>query len=215
MSKPVAIVEHKTAGASIYTIEGVAPSAYAELQRLAESATPGRWMRLFGERTVYDRMEDGCRGNAIVRADITFNQQDAANLDYIAAANPAVILELIAALAAPAKQEAAPLAAAPEAARDVLAERQRQKDVEGWTPKLDDDYQQDELQRAAMCYLMRPVREAALPHALWPWNATWWKPTTERRNLVKAGALILAEIERLDRASDKASRHAAAEAWLK
>lgn len=27
----------------------------------------------------------------------------------------------------------------------------------------------------------------------------WWKPKDRRRNLVKAGALIVAEIERLDR----------------
>lgn len=33
----------------------------------------------------------------------------------------------------------------------------------------------------------------------WPWDAGWWKPSDRRRNLVKAGALILAEIERLDR----------------
>ena len=34
---------------------------------------------------------------------------------------------------------------------------------------------------------------------LWPWAAEWWKPKDCRRNLVRAGALILAEIERLDR----------------
>lgn len=34
----------------------------------------------------------------------------------------------------------------------------------------------------------------------WPWDARSWKPGDARRNLVKAGALILAEIERLDRA---------------
>ncbi|AFQ48272.1 hypothetical protein [Burkholderia cepacia] len=37
--------------------------------------------------------------------------------------------------------------------------------------------------------------------AWWPktWEPSWSKPTTPRRNLVKAGALILAELERLDR----------------
>ncbi len=40
----------------------------------------------------------------------------------------------------------------------------------------------------------------------WPWATSWWKPTTKRRNLVKAGALILAEIERLDRAAILAKR---------
>jgi hypothetical protein len=35
----------------------------------------------------------------------------------------------------------------------------------------------------------------------WPWDLKWWKPTTPRRDLVKAAALIVAEIERLDRAA--------------
>ena len=67
----------------------------AKLRELAQKATPGPWMRLFGERTVYDRMEDGCRGNAIVRADLGFSETDAENLDFIAAANPATILALL------------------------------------------------------------------------------------------------------------------------
>jgi hypothetical protein len=67
-----------------------------KMKALALAATKGPWMRLFGERTVYDRMEDGCRGNAIVRADVAFSMQDANNLDFIAAANPASVLELIA-----------------------------------------------------------------------------------------------------------------------
>lgn len=33
----------------------------------------------------------------------------------------------------------------------------------------------------------------------WPWGAEWWKPKEPRRDLVRAGALIIAEIERLDR----------------
>lgn len=37
----------------------------------------------------------------------------------------------------------------------------------------------------------------------WPFNQEWWKPTTARHNLVKAGALIAAEIERIDRAAQK------------
>lgn len=35
----------------------------------------------------------------------------------------------------------------------------------------------------------------------WCWDRSWWKPTTPRRDLVKAAALILAEIERIDRAA--------------
>jgi hypothetical protein len=39
-----------------------------KLETLAQAATRGPWMRLFGDRTVYDRMKDGCRGIPIVRA---------------------------------------------------------------------------------------------------------------------------------------------------
>jgi hypothetical protein len=40
---------------------------------------------------------------------------------------------------------------------------------------------------------------------IWPWDRKWWKPKDRRRDLVRAGALILAEIERLDRAAAKTS----------
>ena len=34
----------------------------------------------------------------------------------------------------------------------------------------------------------------------WPWEKNWWKPSDDKiRNLVKAGALIAAEIDRLQR----------------
>lgn len=67
-----------------------------KLEALARAATPGPWMRLFGERTIYDRMSDGCRGIPIVRADTGYGANDPDNLDYIAAANPAAVLGLIA-----------------------------------------------------------------------------------------------------------------------
>ena len=71
-----------------------------ELCRLAKAAshptTKGRWIRLFGERTVYDRMEDGCRGIPVVSTDThPPSPFEAACLDFIAAANPAVINELL------------------------------------------------------------------------------------------------------------------------
>ena len=69
------------------------------LRVLAEAATPGPWMRLFGERTVYVRMEDGCRGIPIVRSDCSPpTQKEAANIDYIAACSPDVVLALLDAL---------------------------------------------------------------------------------------------------------------------
>lgn len=71
-----------------------------ELRRLAQAAshptTKGRWIRLFGERTVYDRMEDGCRGIPVVSTDKhPPSSFEAACLDFIAAANPAVINSLL------------------------------------------------------------------------------------------------------------------------
>ncbi|MFY3137976.1 hypothetical protein ACOTFF_15945 [Achromobacter xylosoxidans] len=101
------------------------------------------------------------------------------------------------------------------AARDVLAERQRQISVEGWEPERDDTYRHGELASAAASYAQCAglQREGATTENAfkapfvenWPWSEAWWKPSAEpRRNLVKAGALVLAEIERLDRAATRA-----------
>ncbi|MDT8998379.1 hypothetical protein RQP53_03705 [Paucibacter sp. APW11] len=92
-----------------------------------------------------------------------------------------------------------------QAALDVLAERQRQIDAEGWAPERDDAYTDDELAKAAAAYAMCSVTtdRGHLALSLWPWDHEWFKPSGSRRNLIKAGALILAEIERLDRAQLK------------
>lgn len=93
------------------------------------------------------------------------------------------------------------------AARDVLAEHQRQISVEGCTPQRDDEYTDEELARAAVCYaLPQGDYEIPEPPEFWPWPMASWKPDERRRELVKAGALILAEIERLDRAATAAQR---------
>lgn len=92
------------------------------------------------------------------------------------------------------------------AARDVLAERQRQISAEGWTPEQDDRYTHGDMASAAACYANQGryhFPEPGKPGPNWPWAAEWWKPSTYRRNLEKAGALILAEIERLDRAAQR------------
>jgi hypothetical protein len=87
---------------------------------------------------------------------------------------------------------------------DVIAERRRQVDAEGWTPEHDDGHQGGEIARAAACYALHASGfKADAIMELWPkeWGSRWWKPTDTRRNLVKAAALLVAEIERLDRSA--------------
>ncbi|QYH18064.1 ead/Ea22-like family protein [Enterobacter sp. DNB-S2] len=86
---------------------------------------------------------------------------------------------------------------------DVISERQRQRAIEGWTSEHDDAYQNSELADAAACYAINAHNQGFSTPAHWPWAPDWWKQSGPRRDLVKAGALILAEIERLDRAAGK------------
>ena len=87
------------------------------------------------------------------------------------------------------------------AASDVLAERQRQITAEGWALGHDDEHVEGQMADAAGCYAHAAAGwNNYSARDRWPWSLKWWKPSTPRRNLIKAGALILAEIERLDRA---------------
>lgn len=91
-----------------------------------------------------------------------------------------------------------------QAVLDVAEERRRQIEAEGWTPEHDDEHEGRDMARAAACYALHAAGYPDVDVAVlrfWPWLDTRWKPSTPRRNLVKAGALILAEIERLDRAA--------------
>ncbi|WP_236079460.1 hypothetical protein [Pseudomonas aeruginosa] len=94
----------------------------------------------------------------------------------------------------------------PQAWLDVQAERRRQVEAEGWTPEHDDEHADGQMARAAACYALagssapNDGTAALLVSLAWPWDEQWWKPSTARRDLVKACALALAEIERLDRA---------------
>lgn len=90
------------------------------------------------------------------------------------------------------------------ALHDVAAERFRQIHAEGWTPEHDDTHSRGQMGAAAACYLIHASHLGSELPLIWPWSMDWWKPTTRRRDLVKAGALILAEIDRLDRAAEKA-----------
>ena len=84
----------------------------------------------------------------------------------------------------------------------IAEERKRQIEQEDWDSSHDDNHIFDELAKAAACYALPPTIGVRTEH--WPWDFNWWKPTENDRirELVKAGALIVAEIERLKRLHD-------------
>lgn len=106
----------------------------------------------------------------------------------------------------------------------IAEERQRQID-KGYTADHDDGVEADrQIARAANAYLDHYVRRAwvftnefGLPGVAngpesyrnepvpddWPWEDKDWKPTTPLSDLIKAGALIAAEIERVQRRAEK------------
>lgn len=91
----------------------------------------------------------------------------------------------------------------------IAEERRRQIEEEGWTAEYDEQHDTGELAQAGAEYAAfaaEIVSEITAPSpalpAMWPetWAGEWWKPSPEPiRNLVKAGALIAAEIDRLQR----------------
>ncbi|MCO7217087.1 hypothetical protein NH448_17860 [Halomonas sp. OfavH-34-E] len=93
-----------------------------------------------------------------------------------------------------------------DALKLIRGERVRQVSKEGFTPDHDDQYADGELMAASICYLLAAVLQNAglqahrQPPTGWPWASEWWRPAGgARRNLVKAGALLLSELERMDR----------------
>jgi hypothetical protein len=92
----------------------------------------------------------------------------------------------------------------------IADERRRQISVEGWAPEHDDRHDLGELVTAAICYAVAGsalTRNQPIPDIIatrWPWERAWWKPSDDPiRNLVKAGALIAAEIDRLCRGATR------------
>jgi len=95
----------------------------------------------------------------------------------------------------------------------IAAERARQRKDEGWDEHHDSEHADGEMALAAACYAI--VDADAVAHKgflddlwgmLWPttgWSIKWWKPKDPLRNLVRAGALIAAEIDRRLRAGEK------------
>jgi hypothetical protein len=78
----------------------------------------------------------------------------------------------------------------------ILSERQRQKSVKGYHPELDLRYRNDELLRAATGYLLQML-VPDYASTLWPWPHVPMKAETRLRAIEKAGALLVAEHERL------------------
>ena len=106
------------------------------------------------------------------------------------------------------------------AAIDVIKERQRQVVEEKFSAEHDDKYFNEELSTAAACYALtdeardcmvsvenlclKQYEKGLLKEFIWPFKKEWWKPSPDnrRRELIKAAALIVAEIERLDRKAE-------------
>lgn len=108
---------------------------------------------------------------------------------------------------------------------EITRERERQMSVEGWTPEHDDTHVDGAMARAAASYayyagipfVTREVdtypfngkvcpTDVVVVRRAWPWSWSWWKPKDPRRDLIRAGALIVAEIERIDRAKPQQSK---------
>ena len=91
----------------------------------------------------------------------------------------------------------------------IKAERLRQIHGEGWDVKNDDENDEGEMLLGANSYIQSVLTPNQHPEhkrkfilsMYWPrqWTQNWFKPTTAIRDLVKAGALIAAEIDRLKR----------------
>lgn len=99
-----------------------------------------------------------------------------------------------------------------DGAEMILAERRRQVayDGEDWTLEHDDTHDQGELVAAAIIYANPPLGSGWAPEDEapdgWPWEPESYKPKDQISNLVRAGALIAAEIDRLQRAQPEPSQ---------
>lgn len=177
--------------------------------RQAEARDAARYRALRSQMTFHDTAESEAPVLASVSKRIWYHATDCLDypLDAVAdAAGAADAVNVQTVDAAPADPAAGAWHALSQAARDVLCERQRQVSVEGYTTDHDDEHKASEMALAAGCYAVSSGSYGAGPDwplPIWPWALEHWKPTFGRRDLVRAGALILAEVERLDRAADK------------
>lgn len=85
----------------------------------------------------------------------------------------------------------------------ILDERNKQITVEGHKPEDDDKYQNGEMAVAGGYYALAsgaPTnKNPGLIPPYWPWSHNAWKPGEKKDNLIKAAALIVAELESMRR----------------
>lgn len=101
------------------------------------------------------------------------------------------------------------------AVRDIEMERDYQIKQKDCQTTRDDTYTDNQLIRAACSYALHATNEAqggceqthATIMGVWPWPEGSFSKCDKRSSLVKAAALLVAEIERIDRANqlEKAS----------
>lgn len=84
----------------------------------------------------------------------------------------------------------------------IAQERRRQVAKERWTAEHDAQHDNNELIRAAIAYAMPHDLFGISRVGMWPWGNLEWKPTDRVRDLVKAGALIAAELDRINEANN-------------
>lgn len=98
------------------------------------------------------------------------------------------------------------ISGASAAGMDVLGERARQRRMEGYDDEHDDAHDDFSLSSAAIAYVMDARLRGTTGHGFtesppadWPWDINDWKPKAIRQALVAAAAMVIAEIERIDR----------------
>lgn len=79
----------------------------------------------------------------------------------------------------------------------IAQERKRQIEEEGYDSKHDEGVTSGELMRAAEAYLDSAEGYSFYSFSkVWPWDKGYFKPKGVKRDLVRAGALIAAAIDK-------------------
>lgn len=83
---------------------------------------------------------------------------------------------------------------------EACAERTRQLN-KGFDSIHDDQHESGEIAQAAASYALAATSTSTPIHPsdLWPWEDNSFNPRSRRENLIRALALLLAEVARLDR----------------